>query len=170
MRAFRNIFLTESRRMALKSRMEQHRWDSEHDQQTVPLFLHLQWAQAASLDTMAPTLAKCALSEMEFDLLATLRNAPPPHRMTPSNIQQEMVITSGGLTKVLSQLEARGLISRTQQAEDLRVKPAALTEAGRELIEEAMAATVRDAAAWFRQRLDGDEMRQLQNLLEKLSR
>ena len=155
--------------MRIKNRMDSHQWDSSFDPQTVQLFLQLQWAQAQSLQTMRPMLEKFALSAVEFDVLATLRNAPAPHQMTPSMIQDAVVISSGGLTKVLLQLETRALVTRRQLADDLRIKPVCLTAAGAALVEQAMAETVADTGHWLRQRLDAAEIGQLTALLAKLA-
>lgn len=155
--------------MRIKNRMDSHQWDSSFDPQTVQLFLQLQWAQAQSLHTMRPMLEKFALSAVEFDVLATLRNAPAPHQMTPSMIQDAVVISSGGLTKVLLQLETRALVTRRQLADDLRIKPVCLTADGAALVEQAMAETVADTGHWLRQRLDAAEIGQLTALLAKLA-
>lgn len=155
--------------MRIKNRMDSHQWDSSFDPQTVQLFLQLQWAQAQSLQTMRPMLEKFALSAVEFDVLATLRNAPAPHQMTPSMIQDAVVISSGGLTKVLLQLETRALVTRRQLADDLRIKPVCLTADGAALVEQAMAETVADTGRWLRQRLDAAEIGQLTALLAKLA-
>lgn len=155
--------------MRIKNRMDSHQWDSGFDPQTVPLFLQLQWAQAQSLQTMRPMLEKFALSAVEFDVLATLHNAPAPHQMTPSMIQDAVVISSGGLTKVLLQLETRALVTRRQLADDLRIKPVCLTAAGAALVELAMAETVANTGHWLRQRLDAAEISQLTTLLAKLA-
>lgn len=155
--------------MRIKNRMDSHQWDSSFDPQTVQLFLQLQWAQAQSLQTMRPMLEKFALSAVEFDVLATLRNAPAPHQMTPSMIQDAVVISSGGLTKVLLQLETRALVTRRQLADDLRIKPVCLTADGAALVEQAMAETVADTGHWLRQRLDAAEIGQLTALLAKLA-
>ena len=152
-----------------KDRMATHQWDSSVDPEVVPLFLSLQWAQGQSLCHMRPILAEYGLSMAEFDVLATLRNAPEPHRMTPSQVQEEMVITSGGLTKIMLQLETRGLVGRLRQEGDMRVKPVCLTAAGKALIEAAMAQVVGASGAWVRRVLDRDEIATLTRLLGKLA-
>lgn len=149
--------------------MQSHQWDASLDAEVVPLFLHLQWAQARSLETMRPLLGRHALSVAEFDLLATLRNAAAPHEMTPSQIQNEMVITSGGLTKVMLQLEARGLVERLQLKNDLRVKPIRLTASGTAAIEAAMRDMLDVSGAWVRSALAADEIAQLTRLLARLA-
>lgn len=154
--------------MARNTSMDSHQWDSALDPAVAPLFLSLQWAHARSIDVMRPLLLRHGLSAAEFDVLATLRNAPAPHELTPSQIQDEVVITSGGLTKVMLQLEGRGLVVRHQSQDDLRVKPARLTDAGRAGIERAMADTVAATGDWLRSALDHAQMQQLQALLRAL--
>lgn len=145
-----------------------HAWDTGLAPQVAPLFLTLQWAQARSLATMAPVLQKHRLTLAEFDVLATLRNAPPPHQLTPSAIQQQVVITSGGLTKILNQLGKQGWIRRFQCDNDQRVKPVGLSEAGCQLIEAAMADALAATAAWLHQRLTPQEITEAIRLLTLL--
>lgn len=150
-------------------RMDSHQWDSSLDPEVVPLFLALQWAQSRSLEAMKPFLASHGLSMAEFDVLATLRNAPPPHAMTPKDIQDHVVITSGGLTKVMMQLESRALVERLQLQDDLRVKPVRLTAGGKALIEGSMAEMVAATGAWLRGSLAADEIRLLTTLLARIA-
>lgn len=150
------------------TRMAQHQWDSSLDPEIVPLFLHLQWAHARSLDEMRPLLAHYQLSAAELDVLATLRNAPAPYQLTPSQIQDDVVITSGGLTKVMLQLEQRGLVERPPHTHDQRSKPVQLTPTGIQHIEHAMQDMVHNTGEWVRQRLSPEETHQLTQLLGKL--
>lgn len=153
-----------------KDRMDSHQWDSSLDPEIVPLFLELQWAHARSIDAMRPLLSKHGLSAAEFDVLATLRNASFPHEMTPSQIQDEMLITSGGLTKVMLQLAARSLVERLQLPDDRRVKPIRLTRSGKQSIEIAMAEMVGATGEWIKNALDAGEIKQLTTLLSKIAK
>lgn len=152
-----------------RNRMDAHQWDSSLDPEAVPLFLALQWAQSRSLDAMKPLLVKHGLSMAEFDVLATLRNARAPHEMTPKEIQDEMVITSGGLTKLMLQLESRDLVKRLQFETDLRIKPVRLTSKGKKVIEKSMAEMVAATGSWIRASLDAGEIKQLTALLGKIA-
>lgn len=116
----------------------------------------------------APGVLRHGLSVAEFDVLATLRNAPAPYEMTPSQIQQDMVITSGGLTKLMLQLAGRGLVERLPFEDDRRVKPLRLTAPGRQTIEAAMGELLETSGRWIRQALTGGEMAQLTALLKRL--
>jgi len=91
------------------------------------------------LANSAEQVAAHGLSFTEFEVLASLRGAAAPHVLAPSALYDAVLISSGGLTKVLRGLEARGLVSRAADAADGRVKPVRLTRKGRALIERAMA-------------------------------
>ena len=54
----------------------------------------------------------------DFQVLATLRGAPPPHELAPTDLYDALLISSGGMTKVLASLERRKLVSRPAAAED----------------------------------------------------
>lgn len=154
--------------MAQNTSLNSHQWDMSIDADISALFLHLQWAQMRSIEGMRPLLAKYQLSAAEFDVLATLRNAEVPHIMTPSEIQNEVVITSGGLTKIMLQLENRGFITRQQLENDLRVKPLMLTEVGKKIIEQAMEEMIKATSMWMRKGLSPTQIKELTSLLKIL--
>lgn len=112
-------------------------------------------------------IARHDLSPTEFDVLATLRRSPPPGELTPSEIQQAMLITSGGLTKVLQQLETRRLITRSTSEADRRSKPVHLSPAAVKLIEKAMAELMTVMSAAIKEKLSEKEIKDLVRLLNK---
>ena len=63
--------------------------------------------------------AEHGLNSGEFDVLATLRRGGDPYRLTPTELSEALMIlaTSGGMTKRLAALEARGLIGRGTDGE-----------------------------------------------------
>ncbi|MBB4305336.1 DNA-binding MarR family transcriptional regulator [Rhodobium orientis] len=92
-------------------------------------------------ETARRALSPLDLSFTEFEVLAALRSGPPPHEMIPSELYEAVLISSGGLTKVMKGLEARELIERPTCAanDDRRRRPIRLTAAGRALAENAIA-------------------------------
>jgi DNA-binding MarR family transcriptional regulator len=78
----------------------------------------------------------------DFDVLATLRRAEPPYRLTPGELSRSTMVTTGGMTKRLDRLEAAGLIRREPDPRDRRGKLIALSDEGRALMDEAIAAHV----------------------------
>lgn len=113
-------------------------------------------------------MAGQGLSPAEFDVLAALRRSPEPYEQTPTEVRRRMVITSGGLTKLLAQLAGRGLIVLTGQLRDRRSKLVRLTPAGRQRVEQAMTQLLADEERWLMQALDVTEREQLLRLLNRL--
>ena len=131
--------------------------------------LHLHRLSAVEMQRAEPVMAEFGLSMTEFDLLATLRRTPSPHVLTPTELQRSTLLSSGGQTKVLYQLESSGLISRSVDEGDKRSKRVHLTRKGKSVIEKAMAAVMDKleygvAAAGLSQQ----EMSQLIKLMGKL--
>lgn len=113
------------------------------------------------------TVACFDLSAGEFDILATLRRSAKPHMLTPTELQHSLLITSGGLTKLLYQLAAAGLIKRSIQEQDKRSKLVHLTPKGKKIIGQAMAAAQETGKAWLDEAFTEQEFRQLRLLLSK---
>ena len=55
--------------------------------------------------------------------------------MLVGELQKKILVSSGGVTYVIDQLEAKGLVARRPCAEDRRAVYAELTTAGRKLID-----------------------------------
>ncbi len=106
----------------------------------------------------------------EFEALAALRSAGPPFQMTPTDINGLMIVTSGGLTKILRNLQAKGLVRRVGNEADARSCFIELTESGADLVAR-LGRTMTDASdrliAWA---LSEPERRRLLRLLERLTR
>jgi DNA-binding MarR family transcriptional regulator len=79
------------------------------------------------------------LGEGDFDVLATLRRSGAPYELTPSELMEQTMVTSGAVTKRLDRLEGAGLVERRVSDGDRRSRIVGLTDAGRELIDAAMA-------------------------------
>lgn len=108
------------------------------------------------------------LGPAAFEVLAALRSTSPPWEMRPSELQAAILISSGGLTKVLHGLERQGLVVRTGQARDRRSRPVRLTPAGATCIEAAMAELHAAEGALLARGLTAEEMAELTALLQKL--
>ncbi|MFA0439075.1 transcriptional regulator [Vibrio sp. 10N.286.49.C2] len=71
----------------------------------------------------------------EFDVLATLRRSGTPYQLTPSELIDSMMLTSGAMTNRLDKLESKGYISRAHSEEDRRSVRVKLTCGGLVLID-----------------------------------
>lgn len=118
-------------------------------------------------DHLVPLFKSYGLQSGEFDVLATLRRAGAPFALTPTVLFEATMISSGGMTARLDRLEKRDLIERKPNPDDRRGTLVVLTDAGRELIDQAVVAHV-DNEKRILSSLSRDEQRQLNALLKKL--
>src|SRR5690242_10085540 len=79
------------------------------------------------------------LESWEFDVLAALRRAGTPYRLSPGKLLKETLVTSGTMTNRVDRLEARGLVERLPDPNDRRGVLVQLTPAGRDKVDAAMA-------------------------------
>ena len=95
---------------------------------------------------MEKTFAEYGLTSAAFDVLATLRRAGEPYGLSPGDLLNTMMITSGTMTHRVDQLEKAGLVSRTHNPEDGRSVIISLTEKGFAVIDAAVTAHVQTQA------------------------
>lgn len=74
----------------------------------------------------------------DFDVLATLRRSGEPYQLTPTELFNSLMITSGAISQRLTRLLDAGLVERIADASDKRSMLVALTDRGKELIEQAV--------------------------------
>lgn len=73
-----------------------------------------------------------------FDVLASLRRQGSPYQLSPTQLYQELLITSGAITYRLDRLEELGLIERIADPKDRRGMLVRLTKKGRDQIDQLM--------------------------------
>jgi DNA-binding MarR family transcriptional regulator len=120
------------------------------------------------LDNATRQVSAHGLTFTEFEVLAALRGTPSPHELQPTSLYDAVLISSGGLTKVLRSLEARGLITRSAGVSDRRSKPVRLTAKGRALAQRAMADVLRSDGELITTGLSETEIERMTRLLRKL--
>jgi DNA-binding MarR family transcriptional regulator len=108
------------------------------------------------------------LSLTEFGVLSALRSAPMPHELSPTELYSAVLISSGGLTKVLHGLEHRGLIGRVEDDVDRRSRRVRLTSAGQTLAERTLATLQSSGEELLSNALSTAEMTRLAALLRKV--
>ena len=82
--------------------------------------------------------ARHGLNSSSFDVLATLRRSGPPYRLSPTELLETLMITSGTMTNRIDQLEKAGLVERLDNPDDRRGVIIALTEKGFETVDKAV--------------------------------
>ena len=98
--------------------------------------LHL---QETILRAVNAALATHGVRYADYAVLATLRVAGEPYRMSPSRLQATMLFTSGGVSNLLRRVEKKGYVRRLADPADGRGILVELTEKGFALAEAAMA-------------------------------
>lgn len=107
------------------------------------------------------------LTPAEFDTLCTLRKMGAPYKLTPSELCRANLLSSGGLTKIINQLEERGLLSRDTHETDKRSRVIGLTAAGKKLIEESMTMVLQQHETNLEAIYTPAEREELNRLLQK---
>ncbi|WP_320197070.1 MarR family winged helix-turn-helix transcriptional regulator [Agrobacterium rosae] len=87
-------------------------------------------------------LLQHGLSSSAFDVLATLRRAGEPYRLSPGELLAMTMVSSGTMTNRIDQLEKAGLVERINNPEDRRSVLIALTDKGFAVVDEAVTAHV----------------------------
>jgi DNA-binding MarR family transcriptional regulator len=113
---------------------------------------------------------RAGLTWGEFEALAALTSGGPPFQMTPTEIARLMLVTSGGLAKILQSLEAKGLVRRAGNRADGRSCFIERTDAGARQIEELVGSLTADSERLFTSTLTTTEQKRLLGSLEKLTR
>ncbi|WP_180899429.1 MarR family winged helix-turn-helix transcriptional regulator [Martelella soudanensis] len=108
--------------------------------------------------------ARYGLNAASFDVLATLRRSGPPYALSPSDLMDWTMVSSGTMTNRIDRLAEAGFVSRKRNPEDGRGFGIALTEKGFALIDEAVSAHVGNQHALISQ-LSAEERDQLDRLL-----
>lgn len=78
------------------------------------------------------------LESWEFDVLATLLRHGEPHQLTPGQLLDSMMITSGSMTNRIDRLEQRGLVKRSKSQTDRRQVLVTLTKTGLKKVDAAL--------------------------------
>ena len=103
----------------------------------------------------------------EFEVLLQLRRAEDG-RLRRVDLSQRLVITQGGITRLLAGLEGQGLVERQGCKSDARVVYACLTKTGEQKLAAAREAHLEDVRRLFSDRFDAAELEQLAGLLSRL--
>ncbi len=93
---------------------------------------------AALTPELVEVYARHGLGEGDFDVLATLRRQGAPFALTPGELGERTMVTSGAVSKRVDRLEARGLVQRRPSPSDGRSRRVVLTPRGRRVIDAAM--------------------------------
>jgi DNA-binding MarR family transcriptional regulator len=129
----------------------------------------------ARLSRIGPLLARrqeevfgrFGLSRGEVGALSALRISGTPYRLSPTRLAKGLMLSSAGITSRIDRLERRRLVRRLDDPDDRRGVLIELTDEGREVVDEAVAALAISDRQLL-ERLDPQEVEQLEGLLRKV--
>ena len=102
-----------------------------------------------------------------YEVLLALADAPE-RRMRRVDLAAKVLLTQGGVTRLLQPLERAGLVDRARSDADARVVYAELTDAGARRLSAARRTHHDDVAALFTARFSAEELETLDGLLARL--
>ena len=130
------------------------------------------WSVYRTYDSLiaayANAIAPLGLQVADAEALVALRSQGEPYMLSPTQLCYFMLISSGGLTKVLKRLESQEWVERVPNPDDGRSQLVKLAAKGIDVLEEAVIAV----AAVEKQSMAGitqEEHDQLQRLLAKMA-
>jgi DNA-binding MarR family transcriptional regulator len=109
------------------------------------------------------------LSRGSWDVLASLRRAGPPDELSPTELYQGLMRTSGAMTNRLRRLEHAELIERRPDPGDGRGRLVRLTARGRKLVDEIAPIHLENEVRLIASLTDADRST-LEDLLRRLAR
>ncbi len=87
---------------------------------------------------MGKTFSAHGLNAASFDVLATLRRSGPPYSLSPGDLMDSTMVTSGTMTNRINQLVTAGLVERTKNCQDARGFVISMTNEGHKLIDQVL--------------------------------
>ena len=123
---------------------------------------------AVTRELSAQLSADHCLSLNEYEALLQLARAPES-RMRRIDLANSLLLTAGGVTRLLDGLERDGFVAREESPTDRRVTYAVLTKAGRDKLREADRTHTRQIRELLGGLYDEDELKQLASLLDRLA-
>lgn len=111
--------------------------------------------------------SRFGLNRGEVGVLAALRFAGPKQQLSPTRLFKGLMLSSAGITSRLDRLERRGYVKRTRHPEDRRGVLVELTEAGEDVLDQAVSANTGRETDLLAN-LTKQEQKALAGLLKKL--
>ena len=108
------------------------------DFEPMTLFAALARAYLLTTTHIDRLVAAHGLARGMFDVLATLRRAGAPYRLTPKELSASLLLSGAGMTSRLDRLEVLELVARLPEPSDRRSLQIQLTTKGRDLVDDIL--------------------------------
>ena len=102
-----------------------------------------------------------------FELLANL-HWPDGQRRRMSELADDVLLSRGGITRLVARMEEAGYVRREIPPEDRRAVYAVLTDKGRDAVERAFPVLLDALSRHFGSQLDADDVRHLNTIWARL--
>jgi DNA-binding MarR family transcriptional regulator len=93
-------------------------------------------------EALSRCLAPWKLAKADYNVLAILRTAGAPYELRPTDIRNQLLLTSGGIANIINRLERMKLVQRIPDQVDGRSSWVRLTGDGIEVAEETTRAWI----------------------------
>ncbi|MFV1998779.1 MAG: MarR family winged helix-turn-helix transcriptional regulator [Acidimicrobiia bacterium] len=141
---------------------------SNLEPETLEAWRRLLFAQAKVLSALeADMLEQHDLPMSWFDVLGRLNQAPGK-RLRMHELEESVLFTRSGITRLADRIEESGLIRRERSAEDRRGVYLVITEAGIAKIDEVWPDHVASIQKHFGQYLNTQDVESLRNATQKI--
>lgn len=148
----------------------QHSW-TLHDNSTsksFPIYARiLRLAQYIDILETKLRAEPLNLTSNELRILSSLRRNKQKG-LTPSDLKQELLVSSGAVTRQIDRLVKLGLVERYQDTDDRRSVKISLTPKGREMIDHMISVSANDFLSMLIHYLSKEEQKVLEIILRKL--
>jgi DNA-binding MarR family transcriptional regulator len=123
--------------------------------------------QAITRRLSAELLRTHGLTLMDYEVLLHL-SFEDERKLRRVDLAERVLLTASGITRLLDGLEQAGYVTKSNCASDARVTYAVLTETGLEKLRDAAGAHVAGVNELLGERLDGEQVGQLAELLGQI--
>lgn len=107
------------------------------------------------------------LNQTDLDVLVTLYYCNDNHTLSPTELYENLLFSSGGMTKILKKLESKNYLIRIENENDKRSKLVQLTNLGKEQALKAIKEVISIEDMYFN-KLNNDEKQNFRELLYKI--
>ena len=154
--------------MKKKERVQLPVVDEGLEQRRNVLWRNFLTAHAAAIDRIEDDLGGAEVLPLSwYDVLLALYEAPE-HRLRMHELASAILVTRGGLTRLVARIEQAGLLQREPDPEDGRGLYAALTERGMEALRTTWPIYARGIAEHFGRHLADEEVEVLDRAFSRI--
>ncbi|ACS81194.1 transcriptional regulator, MarR family [Maridesulfovibrio salexigens DSM 2638] len=145
-------------------------WSKERpelESESMEIYGRLMIANKFAEKAMGAFLKSHGLINPEFDVLAVLRRAGDPYKLSVGELCEAALLTSGAMTNRIDKLVKKGLVDREINTDDRRGVHVVLTAEGFDLIDSIIHERF-EVADKFIRCLSADDRKSLNGILKKL--